>query len=110
MDAIRPTTHVAQTGAGRNRTDEWRFCSSRGVFAGLCIPYEAVTSARLTLSAAPCDSRLFASFPGRSSQDLLIAGRDTDVLRSMAGSFSLGVHDLRLLLHVVRLCFGARVP
>jgi hypothetical protein len=50
---------VAHRGAGRNRTDEWRFCSSRRALAGVYIDSESLT--RVALSSSARHSRFATS-------------------------------------------------
>jgi hypothetical protein len=50
---------VAQRGAGRNRTDEWRFCSSQRAFAMLSTLSETTTRAAVGLSCHRFRSTIF---------------------------------------------------
>jgi hypothetical protein len=68
---------VAHRGAGRNRTDEWRFCSSNRGFASVCVLSKATIRRPVRTVCLYVDSRPFAplsrpAFPRPSHGDQLL--------------------------------------
>ena len=85
-DEEAPTV-VGQRGTGRNRTDEWRFCSSTRVLANLQNLSEATTLTGLYLGRAPrvlsCQWRRGSR--GLSSDELERGSRVEPLLSSLIG-------------------------